>query len=361
MVQVSVYQLPSGKWRASVTIGHAKHGSTRVFEKKREAQKWERKKKLETDRKEGVKTTSCKVGTAFEQWYKIRESEVAASTLSTDRGLIKNHVTKVFRDKSLSDIKTVDVQTLFGGIGKDHVPTKKRLKITLGAFFTWCVTTGYIGSNPVRAVKIPKGSKPEEEAEILSWDQVEKMQAEVANLSNPLYAEIILVLAYSGLRWGELRAFRVGDIKRGRSNEGSKWYFHVRRSQSESFEEKGTKSGRSRRVPVLDRILPIIKKHLKGKKSSDYLFLSPRGCQLHKGNFRRGAHWDEVSKDTRLHDLRHTAATEWKNHGIDIRMIQQWLGHASITTTQIYLAAGESKEVLRAIRMINAESRRRVR
>jgi site-specific recombinase XerD len=45
----------------------------------------------------------------------------------------------------------------------------------------------------------------------------------------------------------------------------------------------------------------------------------------------------ELAGGRRLHDLCHTAATEWLRHGIDVVTVKAWLGHSSLTTTQRYV------------------------
>jgi len=55
---------------------------------------------------------------------------------------------------------------------------------------------------------------------------------------------------------------------------------------------------------------------------------------LHVGsNWKRTVRWSELGRGRRVHDLRHSAATLWLGAGIDVKTVQTWLGHASMTLT----------------------------
>ena len=76
---------------------------------------------------------------------------------------------------------------------------------------------------------------------------------------------------------------------------------------------------------------------MEGKNPEDLLFTTARGVMLNKGNLKRDLNWKELAKGRRLHDLRHTAATEWLRNGIDVLTVKEWLGHSSLAMTQRYV------------------------
>jgi integrase len=98
-----------------------------------------------------------------------------------------------------------------------------------------------------------------------------------------------------------------------------------------------TKSGRSRRVPVADRVLPLIRSLTAGREADDILCVTTSGHQLHASAFKRTLTWATIADGRRIHDLRHTAACLWLAHGVDPVTVQAWMGHASIATTNLYL------------------------
>ena len=111
----------------------------------------------------------------------------------------------------------------------------------------------------------------------------------------------------------------------------------VARAQPEGVEEKTTKSGRTRRVPVAHRILPIVRELAASGAAQDRLFVTSTGHALHATAFKRTLDWPSIGEGRRIHDLRHTAACLWLARNVDALTVQAWMGHASIATTNIYL------------------------
>lgn len=145
-------------------------------------------------------------------------------------------------------------------------------------------------------------------------------------------ADLLLIDAWTGLRWSELRAIRVRDLV-----EVPMPVLVVQRAEPEGVRVKGTKSGRSRRVPVADRVLPIVRELASGRHADAGLFVTSSGHQLHASAFKRTLDWSSVAEGRRIHDLRHTAACLWLSLGVDPVTVQAWMGHASIATTNLYL------------------------
>jgi hypothetical protein len=139
-------------------------------------------------------------------------------------------------------------------------------------------------------------------------------------------ADILLVDAWTGLRWSELRAVRVRDLV-----EVPLPVLVVQRAEPEGVQVKGTKSGRSRRVPPLVRSLTV------GREPDDLLCVTTSGHRLHASAFKRTLTWATIADGRRIHDLRHTAACLWLARGVDPVTVQAWMGHASIATTNLYL------------------------
>jgi len=111
----------------------------------------------------------------------------------------------------------------------------------------------------------------------------------------------------------------------------------VSRAAPEGVEAKVTKSGKARRVPVADQILPLVEGCAAGKGPDDLLLTTRSGHRLHASAVKRSVGWSGLALGRRIHDLRHTAACLWLAKGVDPVTVQAWLGHASIATTNIYL------------------------
>jgi site-specific recombinase XerD len=77
-----------------------------------------------------------------------------------------------------------------------------------------------------------------------------------------------------------------------------------------------------------------------GRSSDDFLFASERGGRLTERTaqiiFEKALKAVEIKKDATFHSLRHSFATHLLENGVDVRFVQELLGHQNIRTTQIY-------------------------
>ncbi len=158
-------------------------------------------------------------------------------------------------------------------------------------------------------------------------------------------AAMLELLYATGLRVSELVGLRREDL-----NLSAGWIL---------VRGKGSKE---RIVPVGDRAAALLRRYMAGARcaldpagSSPFVFLSPRG-----GPLSRQAFWYRVKHYARLagvsptvspHTLRHAFATHLLEHGADLRAVQLMLGHADLSTTQIYTHIARER-----LRRIHAES-----
>ncbi|HEX2895083.1 MAG TPA: site-specific integrase [Marmoricola sp.] len=201
----------------------------------------------------------------------------------------------------------------------------------MSALFAWAVRERLILSNPVTSTRVPKGRGIRTEIRPFAEEELEAFYA-TASVRDQRLADILLVAGWTGLRWSELREARVRD------------FVHVpmpvllvSRAAPEGVDAKVTESGKTRRVPVANRVLPLVLDCADGKGPEDLLFTTRPGHQLHVTAVKRSVAWSQSAPGRRIHDLRHTAACLWLSKGVDPVTVQAWLGHASIATTNIYL------------------------
>jgi integrase len=160
---------------------------------------------------------------------------------------------------------------------------------------------------------------------------------EVARLAEACgtQGDVVLILAYTGLRFGELTGLNVEDV----DIEARR--VRVRRSITVGgrLVEGNPKSDAGRRsVPIPERVVPALKARLGGRVRGAPAITSPRGSRLGLENWKRSVAWKaaitQIGRDTmRVHDLRHTYASLSRRAGADLRLLQKAMGHASITVT----------------------------
>ena len=198
----------------------------------------------------------------------------------------------------------------------------------LSAALDHAVRSGRIRINPARGLGLPKPHR--RDYVYLTHDQLR----DLADAAGP-WRVLILLLGYTGLRWGEATALRVCDIDFGRRR------IDVRRAFSDVGGRivLGTpKSHQSRTVPVPRFLARELSDVVAGKQADELVFTVPNGSPLRLSNWRRAVFLPariqaRTSSRFRIHDLRHTAASLMVQAGYPPKMLQEIMGHASITTT----------------------------
>ncbi len=253
-----------------------------------------------------------------------------------------------FSDRALDSIKPEDVEDLMrrmeaGGAGRRAAKPVGAKSIrnyigTLSALFNFAQAKGWLDVNPVRRVELP-GVEHSEDIRFLLPAEVESLaDAAVDGPYQALDRALYMAAAMTGLRQGELVALRWRDVD---------WpSARIRVRQNFVLGEFGTpKSKRSTRsVPMadalageLDRLFRVARR----QADADLVFADPmNGGPLSKAailrRYRRALTAARLDTAHRFHDLRHTFGTRMAAAGVPIRMLQEWMGHRDIETTQRY-------------------------
>lgn len=208
--------------------------------------------------------------------------------------------------------------------------TQARLLSSLKRFYRFALNTGRLAADPTVRLDAPK--KTPRFPKSLSEDDVEALLAAPdAGTSAGLRDRAMLEVLYaSGLRVSELVGLKISGLD---LNMG------VLRVLG--------KGSRERLVPIGEEAIAWLGRYQRearptilGGRASDHVFVTARG-----GAMTRQAFWHLLRKHARRaipgkalspHTLRHAFATHLLNHGADLRVVQLLLGHADISTTQIY-------------------------
>lgn len=225
-----------------------------------------------------------------------------------------------------------DVRRYAAGLsaGGATAATVSRKLAAIRGLFDFLVRTERLAANPANLVTSPK--RESKLPKVLSQEQIADLLERIpARTALELRDRAMLELAYScGLRCEEIVNLDVGAID----------------FETEQLRVRG-KGSKDRVLPVgepaqraLERYLARGRTTLRGERRDQSLFLSKSGRRLSSSDVsRRLAIWvREAALEAGVspHSLRHSFATHLLEGGADLRTIQELLGHASISTTQVY-------------------------
>ncbi|MFS8477591.1 MAG: tyrosine recombinase XerC [Micromonosporaceae bacterium] len=198
------------------------------------------------------------------------------------------------------------------------------------AFCTWAYRTGLLATDPGTQLASPKAHR--ELPVVLRADQAEALVDAPGEEAEPvvLRDRAVLELLYAtGVRVSELCGLDLDDLDQGR---------RVVRVMGKGGKERSAPYGLPAQYAI-DRWLRYGRPALAGPGSGSALLLGVRGGRLAPGTVRRiverAARAAAVPRIS-PHGLRHSAATHLLEGGADLRSVQELLGHASLSSTQIY-------------------------
>lgn len=278
----------------------------------------------------------------------MQENELAAflDSLWLEDGLSKNTLAAYRQDlnafiaflqerRSVATLFAITPEDIQAWLAQMHLQTKpstvNRRLATLRRFYAWAIQSHRIDEDPCLHIKAVKQAARFPKS--LSEAQVELLLA-APDLNTPggLRDRAMLETLYAtGLRVSELTALKI---------------FHL--ALKEGFlrviEGKGAKE---RIVPLgeealywLERYLLEARPELLKGRLDDAVFITRLGSAMSRQAFwqlvKKYAKQQDIQVPLSPHVLRHAFATHLLNHGADLRVVQMLLGHADISTTQIY-------------------------
>ena len=256
-------------------------------------------------------------------------SHLKVSTAERYRGIVRNHIEPRWGTHSLTSVATSDVSAWVGDLvqGGASASTVRHIHRVFSLIMAMAVQDGRIARNPANGVRLPRVSR--EEPRFLSASELAALVGAAGE-----GGLAICVLAFTGIRFGELTALRVArvDLERRR--------LHVAESASEvggKLVWSTTKNHQTRSVPVPLGLVARLAVACQGKDPGDLVFSSPNGAPLRLGNWRSRV-FDPACRAAGIvgltpHDLRHTAASLAIAAGANVKAVQRMLGHASAAMT----------------------------
>jgi len=325
----NVQKRPNGKWRArhrdASGCEHARH-----FARKLDAERWLASVEVAKARGEWLDPAAGKVqlGEWAEQWLS-GQVQLKPSTYARYGLILRKQVLPTWSRVPLSAVTYSDVSAWVKTLSSSHLSASsvRHAHRVLSLILDHAVKDGRISKNPAKGVRLPRAVRSQ--MIFLSHGQVDQL----ADACEP-HGTLVLVLAYTGIRWGEAAALRVGRVDLMRR----------RLAIDEATSEVGghvifgtPKSHKRRSVPFPAFLTDPLMAATAGKAADDLVFTAPGGGVLRNTNFRSRV-FDRAKKELalpglRVHDLRHTAASLAIASGANVKAVQSMLGHASAAMT----------------------------
>jgi integrase len=343
-----VRQLASGRWQARYPGPDGiDRPAPETFATKTDAEVWLTLKEVEIRRGEWIDPDAGAVlvtdyGVA---WIEERPG-LRPKTILIYKGLLRSHIAPYFDTVTIAEVTLASVRRWRKKLldsGVSEVTAAKAYRL-LRAVFNTAIDDGLIRRNPCRIKGAGKEHSPERP--VLTVAQVYAL-ADAVGLR---YRALILLAAFTSLRWAELAALTPADIDLDARTVRvtRQLYYH---EAGYSFRPPKSRAG-VRIVAFPELIASDVRKHLEWLPSSASLvFASSTGSPLAHSNFRRRVWLPALAaiglEGLHLHDLRHTGNQLTANAGANLKELMARMGHDSERAALIYLhSSGERQRTL---------------
>lgn len=329
MGSVSPYDTAKGRrYRVRYRTPENKQTDKRGFKTKRDAELFLASVEVSKARGEFVRPEDARetIGALGPVWL-ANQTHLKPSSFRPLEIAWRLHVEPIWGRTRVSDVKHTAVQTWVTSMNGASATTVIRNYGVLASILDIAVKDRRILTNPARDVNLPR--KKRKEHIYLTHEQVSDLALAAGDRST-----LVLVLAYTGLRWGEAVGLRVRDVDftRRRLN------VTVNAVEVANVITVGTpKTHKRRSVPFPALLAPALRERCEGKDGDALVFATKHGTHERRWHNDHGWFPAAVKKagipPITPHGLRHTAASLAVSAGANVKAVQRMLGHASAAMT----------------------------
>ena len=256
--------------------------------------------------------------------------------LMYERRLSKNTIIAYKKDlniiistfkKDLNQLNKDDINNFLKNMDASS-RTKAHYLTVLNSYYNYLIFTGLLSMNPCDGIKSPKIEK--KLPVYLTIEEIDKLFNIRLNKPIDYRNKAMLELLFAtGTRISELTSLTLSQI-----------------NFEESIIKVMGKGKKERIIPIANNALNYLKVYIYNyreyliKNTNDYVFLNKNGEKISRQGFfkilKKMAQDSGINKNISPHVLRHSFATYLLNNGVDLRVIQELLGHENLETTEIY-------------------------
>jgi integrase len=312
----SVYKLPSGKWKAVLTLDYVRDENGKRKSRRVKTRSGFSKKKDALAALTEMKSKPIEVAPniTFAEMYARWSKEHFASGVTKDT--IDNYRAAYKYFASIyhlifSQLKTQDYQAAVDACPHGR-RTKQNMKAVLTSMYKFAMQNDYVTKDYAQYVKLPKKEKSKKDG--FTKEERERLWKDY-NAGNE-HTGYVLIMCYTGMRYGEIATIYTANINL------EKHYM---------IGGIKTEAGTDRIIPIADIIYPIVQKFT-GRGGQKLLDMPEKQFYTLFYESLRRAGVRKLSP----HACRHTAATALAEAGVQPAIIQAILGHEDYATTMQY-------------------------
>lgn len=276
------------------------------------------------------------------EYYLRGEKNVSKATFDayiTDLKKYEYFLTTYRNIYDVKDINIEDIRKYLASLKRKHltVSTMARNITSIKSFHSFLMKEKFIDYNYANTIQAPK--KVKKLPTVLSIKEMDDIIVSMKEASpEQIRNKTMVILAYScGLRVSELVNLKMNNLRM------TKRYLN--------FIGKGNKE---RIVPISNEAITYLEFYFENSRpyfnksnNLEHIFLTRQSRQMSRENFsiifKKIAAEANITKNVSPHTLRHSFATHLLDQGLDLRLIQELLGHSDISTTEIYTNISQEK------------------
>lgn len=260
----------------------------------------------------------------------LNYSKNTINTYQNNLSILSNNI-----NKDLLKLSSKDIEHFISSLNLESSSISNYLS-SFKTFYNYYIKIGMLKENPVLLIDSPKLKK--HLPTYLTIDEIDKLlNIEIKDAFSARNKSLLELLYATGLRISELVNLEFKNI-----------------DLNDCIVRIMGKGSKERIVPINDTAIKYLKIYVKDyrhclvkNEQNNYVYLNNHGKKMtRQGVFKmlkKRALESNIKKDVSPHTLRHSIATHMLENGADLRIIQEFLGHESISTTQIYTHLSNQK------------------
>lgn len=270
--------------------------------------------------------------------YKL--GAVSPGTYSEYKRITTDIIGPAIGGMEIGSVKPMNIQAMLNGMTTASDSRRAKARFIVKALYTDAIDNGVCSTNPAIRAKVQKPVQKEKKC-----FTNQEIGVILSNADSTYSGFCAALLLFTGLRRGEAVALRWEDV----TDKAITVRRAAARAPGGEVVNEYTKTKRIREVPIGPALAAILqpRRQLAGWVLTNQGNPQGDGCPnlggrmtAHSLSTRIEQYLADLGIDGAVHKFRHTAATMLTESGVDIRIVQEILGHANIQTTEIYSHPG---------------------